>query len=117
MVDSKRIHVLQHSLGLNRYGQGESYRNYYVAGAGHHSMPTLEALVSEGLMHRFVGNAVTGGDDCFKVTDAGRAYVAEHSPKPPKLTRSQRRYEDFLAADCGMRFGEWLKLQGGQRNG
>lgn len=29
-------------------------------------------------------------------TDAGKAYVAECSPPPPKLTAGQRRYREWL---------------------
>jgi hypothetical protein len=56
--------------------------------------------------------AITGGDGCFIVTDAGRAYVAKHSPPPPKLTRSQRRFQAFLDEASGLSCGEWLHAGG-----
>ncbi len=31
------------------------------------------------------------------------------SPKPPKLTRSQIRYREFLRADSGLSFIEWIR--------
>lgn len=41
--------------------------------------------------------------------EAGKRHVTEHSPPPPKLTRSQKRYEAWLDADCGLTFGEFLR--------
>jgi len=32
--------------------------------------------------------------------------VQEHTPPPPKLTRSQQRYQQFLRYDGGVTFGE-----------
>ena len=47
----------------------------------------------------------------LQVTDAGKEAVKRESPKPPKLTRSQKRYRAFLKADTGESFGQWLKDQ------
>jgi hypothetical protein len=103
--------VLQHALGLDEYGRGEPYRNHYVAGTGHHSWDLLMSHVEAGRMVRHEPRAIFGGDSnyCFTVTEAGKQFVREQSPKPPKMTRSQRRYQAFLDADCGLSFGEWLK--------
>lgn len=107
---SAGLEILQHSLGLDEYGQGRAYRNYYVSGEGCTGWDTLLDLERRGLLKRHpMPSALTGGGVCFTVTEAGRRYIAEHSPKPPKLTRSQRRYRDFIAEDCGLRFGEWLR--------
>lgn len=111
-VISKKLHILQHSLGVDNHGQGDQYRNHFVTGADSDDWPACRELVAEGLMTETPGNAITGGGSVFRVTPAGVDYVALHSPAPPKLTRSQRRYEAFLDADSGMRFGEWLKLRG-----
>jgi hypothetical protein len=96
-------------LGLDQYGQGRAYRNYFVTGEGTDDWPDCQALVLLGLMVRYDPRELTGNDYCFKVTDEGRAYVREHSPKPPKLTAGQRRYIAYLAADSGLSFGQWLK--------
>ena len=85
----KSLHVLQHALGLDDYGQGEAYRNHYVCGPGHH-----------------------GYDLCMAHVEAGRMVRSEpreKSPEPTKLTRAQKRYREWLRADCGMEFVEWLK--------
>lgn len=113
-TDTKKLHILQHAIGRDQHGQpryphNPEFRNHFVTGPGSHDHPTCLELVAEGLMTRSAPSVLTGGDDCFHVTDAGRAWVRENSPPPPKLTRSQRRYEAFLDADSGLTFGEWLK--------
>jgi len=107
------LHILQHSIGADQHGRivRGGGRNHFVTGEGSDDYPHCMALVAAGLMTRRAGSAISGGDDIFHVTEAGRAYVAEHSPKPPKLTRSRQRYEAFLDADSGLTFGEWLKYR------
>jgi hypothetical protein len=102
------VEILQHSLGLDEYGRGSGYRNHFVTGPGCADFATCRALTDRGLMEDHGTGPLYGGNHCFTVTSAGLAFVREHSPKPPKLTRSQRRYRDFLDADCGLSFGEWL---------
>lgn len=109
---SNALHILQHSLGLDEYARGVPYRNHFCTGPGGDDYAHCVALVERGLMTRSKGNAITGGDDVFRVTDAGRRHVFEHSPKPPTLTRAQRRYRDYLDADGGLSFGAWLKSKG-----
>ncbi|MFS0771008.1 hypothetical protein [Sphingomonas sp. 1P08PE] len=68
------------------------------------------ALVAEGLMTRRDGASLPfGGMDLFHATDAGRTYVAAHSPAPPKLTRGQRRYQAWLDADSSLSFIDYLR--------
>ena len=106
---SKMIHILQHSLGVDQFGQGNQYRNHFVTGEGSKDYPTCVLAVALGLMTMRAGNDLSGGDDVFFVTDAGKRCMAENSPQPPKLTRSQRRYRDFLEADWFTgSFREWI---------
>lgn len=114
MADVNSLAVLQHALGLDAYGRGTWYRNHYVCSPGHHGYDACEAHVLAGRMVRHEPRPLFGGDYCFVVTDAGKDYVREHSPPPPKLTRSQRRYLAWINADCGVSFGEWLKCGGGR---
>lgn len=110
-MDSKKLHILQHSLGLDQYGEGRQYRNHFVTGEGSDDFPLCRELVADGLMTERAGNKLTGGSPVFFVTRAGIDFVAKISPiKPPekKLTRSQRRYREWLRADCGLSFGEWI---------
>jgi hypothetical protein len=108
---SRGLHILQHSLGVDQFGQGRQYRNHFVTGEGSDDHPTCCGLVAAGLMTRQNGNQITGGDDAFFVTDAGRRYVAENSPPPPKLTRGQARYRDWLSVSdiTGETFIEFCK--------
>jgi hypothetical protein len=110
-MQNKALDALQHALGRDKYGQpnpsNPDYRNHYVAGPGHDSWEVLLKAVSDGLMVRRKGNAITGGSDVFAVTDAGKAYIAEHSPKPPKLTSAQKRYRDWVKADSYKSFAEF----------
>lgn len=112
------LDIMQHALGLDEYGQGRAYRNHYVAARGSDDFSTCDALVADDLMVRHEPRAIFGGADsyCFTVTDAGREYVRQRSPKPPRLTRGQKRYRDYLSADSPLTFGEWLRL-GGYRAG
>jgi hypothetical protein len=101
----QHLQILQHSLGLDQYGQGESYRNNFVTDPGN---ADIDELVALGLMADRGQSAMCGGMHVYYVTDAGIGAVRKESPPPPKLTRSQRRYLEFLNADSGLPFGEWL---------
>jgi hypothetical protein len=93
---ARGLHILQHSLGVDQYGRGQQYRNHFATGEGSVDHPDCMALVSAGLMNVRRATAFMSGMDLFYVTDAGRAYVAENSPPPPKLTRAQQRYRHWL---------------------
>jgi len=64
------------------------------------------ALVAAGLMTRHSGNALTGGCDVFGATNAGRATAVG---TPPKLSRSQQRYREYLRTDSNLPFIDWLR--------
>jgi hypothetical protein len=109
-VTAAKLHIIQHSLGLDQYGRGSMYRIHFVTGEGSVDYPHCVELVGMGLMTRSPGSQLTGGDDLFRVTEAGKRYVIEHSPAPPKRSRSQTRYEMYLEADSSLSFGEWLRF-------
>lgn len=96
------LSILQHTLGLDEYGisrspsQPEGYRNHFVASEGHHEWSYLMTCKEHGLLEQHGARVISGGSPWFSVTSAGRAYVAQYSPKPPKLTRGQQRYQRFL---------------------
>lgn len=108
MSAMRGLEILQHALGVDQYGRGQRYRNHFVTGKGSVDYDDCAALVELGYMSRRDGSQLTGGDDLFLVTDAGKTYVTANSPEPPKLTRSQQRYQNYLDSDCGVSFGEWL---------
>lgn len=105
MITAEQLHVLQHSLGVDKYGQGEMYRNHFCAGGT--DVPICVSLVALGFMETFTREHLPYYN--CAVTAAGKAAMLAESPKPPKLTRSQIRYRAFLSADTGGSFGEWLK--------
>ncbi len=106
-MTARQLEILQHALGVDQHGQGEMYRNHFCAGVG--DEPDCRELVAMGYMYVFRPNASPYPYYNCAVTDAGKAAMLAESPKPPKLTRGQRRYRQFLAADCGLGFGEWLR--------
>lgn len=108
------LHILQHSLGVDQYGQGDQYRNRFITGEGSTDYPFCMDLVRRGLMVRRDGNPLTGGDDLFTVTDEGKRWMAENSPAAPKLTAGQKRYRDYLNYDGGMSFIEYCRMKSAQ---
>lgn len=120
MSEDQLLHVLQHSLRRDRYGQRpsgalEDYRNHFCASAGHADFEMCRGAVQRGLMREHAPLEISGGDSIFTVTEAGVAYVDANSPPLPKLTRGQARYRAFLSADSGLPFIEWLRSPRGQR--
>lgn len=92
----EKLQILQHSLGVDQYGRGEQYRNHFATGSGGSDWDICQELAGLGLMKRYEPKAWMGGMYCFVVTEEGKAFVAENSPAPPKLTRSQKRYRRYL---------------------
>ncbi|PZU71094.1 hypothetical protein [Sphingobium sp.] len=107
---SALLHVIQHSLGVDEFGRGEQHRNYFVTGEGSTDHPICMEGVARGLMEiRRAKYELYGGDDVFAVTAAGKQWMAENSPQPPKLTRSQERYQAWLEQDSSESFGDYLR--------
>ena len=114
-----QLHILQHSLGCDGFGhtsyrgrdEGDGrwayHRNHYASDPA----PDLEALVAAGFMRDGGSVNAWGGMRYYRVTEAGRDAMIEQSPKPPKLSAGQQRYRQWLKADCGLKFGEWLKVR------
>jgi hypothetical protein len=94
-MDSK-LHILQHSLGLNKYGEGNQYRNHFATGPNGKDFDDCVALAEMGLMKDYGTLSFTGDMHCFVVTPAGIDYVALNSPPVPKVSRSKARYGRFL---------------------
>lgn len=107
-MTKEQLQILQHSLGLDQYGQGAITRNHFCAGGG--DVQVCRSLVALGYMREHSATQVFPYYNC-SVTDAGIAAVRRESPPAPKLSRSQRRYRDYLKADVDRSFGEWLKDQ------
>lgn len=95
MTTAKQLEILQHSLGVDQYGQGRQYRNHFVTGEGCSDHTDCMANVQAGVMTHRTGNALSGGSDIFHVTQVGINYVEQNSPKPPKISKSKQRYQRF----------------------
>ena len=105
-MNPKQLEILQHSLGLDEHGQGNMYRNHFCAGGNDETV--CRELIALGYMQQHRTTEVFQDFNC-SVTEEGKQAVRRESPKPPKLTRSQKRYRAFLNADSDMTFGEWIK--------
>lgn len=103
----EQLQILQHSLGVDEYGQGDQYRNHFCAGGDDEDI--CRELVAMGYMESFI-RPYLPYYNCT-VTESGKEAVKRESPHPPKLTRSQQRYRAFLKADTGYSFIEWLTAQ------
>ncbi|MDM9619109.1 hypothetical protein [Rhizobium sp. S96] len=117
-MDSKQLHILQHTLGLDQYARGTFYRNHFVTGEGSKDHDDCIALVEAGFMRVRKDHPLSGGDHVFWVTDAGKIAVVENSPAPPKkpiLSRAKQTYQDWLEQDCCMPFIEYAKWKSRQR--
>ena len=115
-MEAEALHIIQHSLGCDANGETtyrgrdegdgcfEFYRNRYVSDPE----PLLVAMVADGLLEDRGAVKMYGGMHYYRVTQRG---VAEMKLRRKKLTPAQRRYREFLNADCGMSFGNWLKAR------
>lgn len=107
------LHILQHSLGRDKYGKSKrgqgDCRNHFCTGPGANDFALCREAVSLGLMQEHAPRTISGGDHIFTVTAAGKAYIAQHSPPEPKLSRGKRRYREYLNADLNISFGQWLR--------
>lgn len=113
-LSKEQLGILQHSLGVDQFGQGPLYRNHFVTDQDSTDGYLCESLCAYGLMIRdqnYCGHSLVGGMDLYRVTEAGKRILFSQCPKPPKKTAGQLRYEEWLRLDgcTGETFGEWLK--------
>lgn len=106
----EHLQILQHSLGADQWGNmpkrgGE--RNFY----GTDDPAECSELVALGYMVELPSRSWIP-ETLYRVSDMGKKAMQEASPKPKKLTRSQKRYQDFLdASDAwGCSFREYLEI-------
>lgn len=114
-ITQPQLHILRHSLGLDDEGYGREYRNHFVTGEGNNDHRICMELVKAGWMLHRPGNQLTGGDDCFVVSEAGKILVRGLTKPRKKLTRSQQFYREFLAVDTGETFKEYMKRVRGKK--
>lgn len=111
-MNPKQLQIIRHSLGVGDKHRDKEYRNRFFTGPGGTDFPICSELVALGFMQDHGPQSMCSGMHCFTVTDAGRAEsIRLRNLKPEKkLTRDQRRYKAFLNEDCGLKFGQWLKM-------
>lgn len=112
-VTPRHLEILQHALGADRYGNHGGHRNHFCAGGEDEKL--CRELVAAGLMWNWEREWLPYYN--CSVTEAGRQYIRDNSPAPPKLTRGQKRYREWLnVADVfGGTFGEWLKWRAAEK--
>jgi hypothetical protein len=96
-MSPKLLRILQHSLGADEFGRGNQFRNHFCTGPGSKDYDACKELVGMGLMNERRGNELSGGDSIFRVTGDGKEAMTRESPKPPRLTASQARYQRYLS--------------------
>lgn len=106
----RHLEILQHALGVDRYGRGARTRNHFCAGADDEQL--CRELVEMGYAKQFERTWLPYFN--ITITDEGAKVMLAASSTPPKRTRSQLRYERFLAADSGLSFREWLRYDAAQ---
>ena len=104
----EELHVLRHSLGLDMHGRGRQYRNHYCTGEGSTCWPTIQTLITKGLM--VAGHTQSSGNNFFHVTREGKR-MAVLGVKPLKIPKARRRYHKWceVAEVCpDLTFREFL---------
>lgn len=116
-MNSEQRETIRHSLGLDEYGHGREYRNFFMTSPDCADGKLCDGLVEFGMMVRDprYPSEISGGDHCWHVTELGRSTFLAECPKPKKKTRAELRYDEFVSADCGLTFGEWLKRKFGKK--
>lgn len=69
----EQLHILQHSLGLDKYGRGKEYRNRFVTGPTGTDFEACQQLVKAACMVDHGPKEMFGGMHIFQVTDWGAA--------------------------------------------
>jgi hypothetical protein len=96
-ITKNELNIMLHTLGLTDPCQEESYRNFFTAGPKHTDTPAILKLIDKGLMKEVKSPSfLREGDQTFVVTEKGILIAREQRPRPPKLTRGQRRYRNYL---------------------
>lgn len=94
-MTNAHLQILQHSLGVDQYGQGPMYRNHFCAGGT--DIETCRELIALGYMRKHATTQWLPYFNC-SVTEAGKTAMLKEKPQSPKVSRSQERYHKFLKA-------------------
>lgn len=109
-VNQQQLDLLWHTLGLsaeNRHRRTVS-RNYFLTSPGCNDALLLDGLVAVGFMSCGKPPAFCPQDEVlYRATRVGECFAMDSLPALPKRTR----YDEFLDADSGMAFHEWLGIE------
>lgn len=112
MALERQLAILQHSLGLNEFGEGSFFRNHFVVGPYGSDRENIKCLVNQSFMEKSpVLGALIGEDsECFHVTALGIDFVKKKSPTRARKTKSQQRGARWREyGDCFDSFRDFLK--------
>lgn len=124
VLSEKQIDTIGHSLGINVYNArlsdnpkfkflpNEFYRNYYCVGnknGFNEDMKYLEEI-------EFIEKWMHGNQLYFEITKKGIEYfkdyfIREITCKRKPISKSSQKYNDYLDADCGENFKEYLGIE------
>lgn len=127
LTDSQ-LDIIAHSLGVRYYDAklsnnpknkilpDEFYRNYFSYGNSESFSSEMQELKEMGLIIQFS----KFGNECFRVTDKGiselrRLFKLEVTDKYVRPSKSRKKYLDYLDADCGLTFREYLNISAPKR--
>jgi hypothetical protein len=119
-ITGKEWDLISHSLGINlyhakrserkkdRYLPEEFYRNYYAAPK---ESKDFTSLLNDGIVDTWEQNDYA----YYCVTEKGIRAFREHFTKEVTLTykkpnKSRETFLDYLAADCGQNFSDFLGI-------
>lgn len=122
-LTEKHFDLIAHSLGINLYNAkvskikkykflpNEFYRNYFCSSEGSEDYLILKELEEIKYTESWHQN----GHVYFMVTEKGINEFKEYFSKEvtqnrPKLTKSQENYQDYISADTGMSYEDWLGI-------
>lgn len=112
-LTQEQLHNLQHAIGADQYGRivRGGGRNFFGTDKDSKDGQVCESLVVLGLMWPR-GFYELYQEHVYHVTEAGIDAVRKCSPSPPKVSRSKRRYQEWIDnASDSYSFGDWLKMQ------
>lgn len=110
-LTKQQLQFLQHSLGYDQYGRCSTDRNHFVTDEASSDGRVCLELVAMDLMSNDGPRSLCGGMSVFHVTRKGKDAMRLQSPQPPppeKLTPGKQRYRDYIRADSGLSFREWM---------
>lgn len=123
LTDSQ-INTIGHSIGINVYHARlsnnpkdkflpeEFYRNYYCVGNEDAFTEEMKQLEEIGFIEKWIH----GKQLYFEVTKEGvdyfkKYFTEEITCKRKPISKSEERYNDYLDADCGENFKEFLGIE------